>query len=131
MKKRYSESTLKKTTVISRKIFMLALLFFFLAGVFSAIAESFDSSGLKSLVFLLGGAFCVLFVISLIMPMIYILLGVPWLSFSWLQGINPIGLPSVSWEQVSAAGVIVIYLRSIISFAVLVLSIVSIMYFNF
>ena len=83
-----SELIVKKTTLISRRLFWSFMGLFFFAGVISAFAESFGPKWLEVIVAFVGGISLILLAISWTAPGILILLGVPWLSYAWLRGIN-------------------------------------------
>jgi hypothetical protein len=121
--KQNSELIVKKTTLISRRIFWSFMGLFFFAGVLSAFAEPFDLKWLKIIVAFVGGISLILLVISWAAPGIFILLRIPWLSHAWLRGINS-RIPTKPWEQMSIGEKFLIYLFSISIFVVVVLGIV-------
>jgi hypothetical protein len=122
---RKSELAVEKIVLISRRIFWSFMALFFLAGLVSAFTESYDLKWLEAIVPFIGGISLLLLVASWIMPGILILLGVPWLAHAWLRGINPIGISSTPWEEMSVGGKFLIYLYSTILFVAIILAIMS------
>jgi hypothetical protein len=104
---------------------------FFLAGVLSALVEVYALKWLEIIAKFLGGTSLVLIAISWIMPGIFILRGIPWIAHAWLRGINPLGVYSRPWEQLSTGGKVSVYIHSIIISAFMVIAVVAFIQFNF
>ena len=126
-----SEFTINKTTKTSRNIFWSSMGLFVLAGVISAFTESFDLKWLEITLPFIGGSSVILLVVSWITPGMLVFSGFPWLAHAWLRGINPIGVSSTSWDEMSSGGKISIYFYSMFLSGGMIFAIIGFIRFNF
>jgi hypothetical protein len=97
------EFPVEKIFSISRRIFWGYLPTFFLLGwLLNELSKINILKWLGFLSLFIGGIAWILLGISCSMPGILILLGTPWLSRSWLHGINSIVISDTPWEQLSS-----------------------------
>lgn len=124
-----SEIMIIRTALISRRIFWSSIGLFFLAGVLSVFAESFDLKWIKTIVPFVGGISLILLMISWTTPLVLILLGCPWLSHGWFKGINSL-IPYKPWDQMSFSGKFSVYISSVAGFITAILCILTIFLLN-
>jgi hypothetical protein len=125
------EFTINQTTLISRRIFWSFIGVFIFTGLISTFTETYNVRWLNIFVPFIGWISLILLAISWLMPGILILLGVPWFAHAWLRGINPIGISSRPFEQMSNGEIFLIYFYSIIISAFMVVAIIAFVRFNF
>lgn len=109
-----SEPVVQRTILISRRIFwVFFIIFFLLAGLIRELAEFFKLNWLLMTAPFIGGISLVLLAISWIMPGILILFRLPWLARAWLRGVNPIVISVTPWEQLSGVQKFLTYIWSL------------------
>jgi len=121
-----SELTIKKTVSISRRISWSFIALFFLTGIISAITETYDLKWLEVIIPFLGGISLILFVISVIMPGIFILLRYPWLAHAWNRGINPFPTSDTPCEQLSSGQKLLTYLWALVILVFMLVTIIEV-----
>jgi hypothetical protein len=127
-----SQLTVEKTVLISRIVSWVFFIgFFLLAGLLSELAEINNIEWLNLITPFIGGISLIMLVISCIMPVILLILGVPWLAHAWHRGVNPIVISATPWDQTSIGGKILIYVYSIIDCVIIILIIWAFIHFNF
>jgi hypothetical protein len=63
-----------------------------------------------------------LLMIALMIPGVFVILRLPWLAQSWLQGINSIWIPKVPWDELSGSKRFLVYLYSFLFFVIAVVT---------
>lgn len=110
-----SDAVVQRTVLISRRIFwVFFIIFFLLAGLIRELAEFYKLNWLLMTTPFIGGISLTLLAISWIMPGILILLRLPWLARAWLRGVNPIAVTATPWEQLSSGQKFLTYVWSLV-----------------
>lgn len=124
--------TEEKIILMSRKSFILNVLFFFASILIGILIENqyLQSNLLIIIGYILIGISSVIFAINYIMPILFIVLGYPQLAHAWLRGTSPTVITSTPWRDMSALERGSIYFHSIVSFVMITFVVIFIFLFN-